>query len=138
LPTGVLYLTYVAACYLSESRFRPLVLLLLPIAFAAVIVASPFWQLGLVCGLYLERQDAVSGSLEDEGLRLQCQRQLSREWLSWREIRSIRWKPGLPLGEHFLLCLRNGSEIKIHSLPFDNPLEACEQIEIRAGINSQG
>jgi hypothetical protein len=112
--------------------------LFFPNAIVVVIIASPFWQLGLVCGLYLERQDAVSGTFEDGVLRLRCQRPLSLERIPWREICSIRWHPGLPIGAHFLVKLYDGSEIKIYSLPFDNPWEACEQVEIRAGILPPG
>jgi hypothetical protein len=140
IPMCLIALIGSLASYLFSHRFlRPIVIFLFPIGilimFALFVIFMPFWCLAMISGSYLYCQDAVSGSFEDGGIRLLCQRRLSRESLPWEEIRNIRWKLTPPLGAHFVVGLMDGSEVKIHSLPFESPKEACRQVEIRAGIS---
>lgn len=132
VPWAMLALLWPSCCYLARRRFlRPIAWLLFPGMVAAFVMLYAFWTLAMPIGCYLYREYAVRGEVEEGGIRLIGRKLPRRTWLPWAELRSIRREPTPPLGAHYRLGLRDGSEVRIHFLPFDSPMEACEQMQRR-------
>jgi hypothetical protein len=133
LPLALLAVLVPSCQYLARSRLvRPVAAcLLFPLIVACVVVLYPCWLLAMASNSYLFCAYGVRGDLEEGGIRLTGRRLPQRSWLPWATIQSIRWEPTPPLGAHYLLGLFDGSQVRVHFLPFDSPREACEQVQRR-------
>jgi amino acid transporter len=132
LPLVLLAVLVPSCRYLAHSRIlRPVAYLLFPIIAACAVVFYPFWVLAMASNSYLLCAGGVRGDIEEGGIRLTGRRLTHRSWLPWAEIRSIRWELTPPLGAHYLVGLRDGSEVRVDFLPFDSQSEACEQVRRR-------
>jgi hypothetical protein len=132
LPFAMLALLGPPCTYLARHRLlRPIAWLLFPGIVVAFVMLYAFRLVAMPLGCYLYCKSALGGEVEEGGIRLTGRKLPRRTWLPWAEMRSIRWEPTPPLGAHYRVGLRDGSEVRIHSLPFDSPLDACEQIQRR-------